>query len=163
MVTLDVYVPFRRFIKMMMKYIIPYILVICLVVSCTAIQERLAIKECKFSLVSVTPHDFTFSNLKLDFEIKGENPNPINAVLDKLTYTFYVNDTNVFSGTTGQGITIPAGKSKNFSTTITLEYANIGDALIEVIKLQTATYTIKARAYVSTVVGEISYPVDISL
>jgi LEA14-like dessication related protein len=140
-----------------------YIIALVLVVSCTAVQERLAIRECKFSLVSVTPHDFTFSNLQLDFEIKGENPNPINAVIDKLTYTFYVNDTNVFSGTTGQGITIPANKSKNFSTTITLEYTKIGEALIEVIKLQTATYKIKARAYVSTVIGEISYPVEISL
>jgi LEA14-like dessication related protein len=145
-----------------MKKIISFLSLVA-IISCTGIQERLAIKECTFSLVSVTPHDFTFSNLQLDFNIKAENPNPINAVLDKLTYTLYVNDTHVFSGTTGNKITIPANKSKSFSTTITLEYTNIGDALIEVIKLQTATYTIKARAYVSTVIGEISYPVEISL
>ncbi|KPJ74515.1 hypothetical protein AMJ52_00260 [candidate division TA06 bacterium DG_78] len=140
-----------------------YIIALVLVVSCTAVQERLAFKECKFSFVSVTPHDFTFSNLQLDFEIKAENPNPINAVLDKLIYTFYVNDTNVFSGTTGNKITIPANKSKSFSTTITLEYTKIGEALIEVIKLKTANYKIKAKAYISTAIGEISYPVEISL
>lgn len=145
-----------------MKQILNFFL-LAVVVSCASIQERLAIKECTFSLVSVTPHDFTFSNLQLDFNIKAENPNPINAVLDKLTYTFYVNDTHVFSGTTGNNITIPANKSKNFSTTILLEYTKIGEALIEVIKLQTATYKIKARAYVSTIIGEISYPIEISL
>jgi LEA14-like dessication related protein len=149
--------------KRTMRNNITYLVFICLMVSCTAIQERLAIKECKFSLVSVTPHDFTYSNLQLDFQIKAENPNAINAVIDKLTYTLYVNDTDVFSGTTGQGVTIPAHNSKNFSTTIILEYAKIGTALIEVIKLQTATYTIKARAYVSTAIGEISYPIEISL
>ena len=134
-----------------------------LIISCATVQERLAIKECKFSLVSVTAHDFEFYNMKLDFQLKVENPNKVDAVLDKLTYSFYANETNVFSGTTGQGIEIPAGKSKNFTTTITLEYNKIGQALIEAITMETATYTIEAKSYIKTPLGEISYPVEIVL
>lgn len=140
-----------------------YFLILTLILSCAAVKERLAIKECKFSLISVRPHDFTFSKFKLDFEIKADNPNSIDAVLDKLSYTFYVNETDVFSGTTGRGIKIPAGKSTNFSTTITLEYNKIGKTLLDVIKFGTATYKIKARVYIKTIIGEISYPVEISL
>jgi len=142
---------------------ITYFLSIALLVSCSAIKERLAIKECKFTLLSVTPYNFTFSSLNLDFEIKTDNPNKIDATLDKLDYTFYVNQTDIFSGTTGKGIKIMAGKSEKFVTTITLEYTKIGSAIVEAIKFQTAEYRIKAKAYVKTIIGELSYPVEIKL
>jgi LEA14-like dessication related protein len=131
--------------------------------SCTAVKERLAVKQCKFSLVSVIPHDFTFSNMKVDFKIKSDNPNNVDATLDKLTYTFFVNNTDVFSGTTGKGIKIPANNYTDFVTTILLDYTNIGGALVEAIKLKSASYKIQARVYINTVIGEISYPVEITL
>lgn len=147
---------------MFMK-IITYFLLIILSISCSAVKERLAIKECKFSLISVTPYNFTFSNLTLDFEIRANNPNKVDAVLDKLDYTFYINETDVFFGTTGKGIKIQAGKAEQFTTTITLEYTKIGEALVEAIKFKKAEYKIKAKAYIKTIIGEISYPVEITL
>ncbi len=134
-----------------------------LIIACAAIKERLAVKECKFSLLSVNPYDFTFSNLKLDFEIKSTNPNRVDATLDKFSYTFLVNDTEVFTGTTGKGVKIPAGKSENFTTTITLEYTKIGDVLVEALRLNKASYKIDAKAYINTPIGEISYPVVLGL
>ena len=134
---------------------------VCLFLCCTAVQERMAIKECKFVLVSVRPYNFTFSNLKVDFDIRVDNPNSIDARLDKFVYTFYVNNIDVFSGTTGNAISIPAKKSKQFSTTITLEYNKIGQALVEAMQLQTAAYRIAAKAYVNTILGPVSYPVEI--
>lgn len=136
---------------------------IIILVSCSAIKERLAIKECKFTLLSANPYEFTFSDLKVDFILKVQNPNDVDAVLDRLDYTFYVNQTDVFSGTTGKGLKISAGKSENFTTTITLEYTKIGQAITETLRLKTASYSIKAKAYIKTVIGEISYPVNISL
>ncbi|MGQ9465885.1 MAG: LEA type 2 family protein [bacterium] len=141
-------------------------LIICsivLLVSCSAVKERLAIKECKFTFVSANPYDFTFSDLKVDFILKVQNPNDIDAVLDRFDYTFYVNQTDVFSGTTGKGLKISAGKSENFTTTISLEYTKIGQAIVEVLRLKTASYSIKAKAYIKTIIGEISYPVNITL
>ena len=146
-----------------MKGIILFSITLCMVLSCAALQERLAIKECKFALVSVSPHSFTFSNLKVDFDIKVNNPNDIDAVLDKFVYTFYTNNTNVFSGTTGKTVNIKAKKSEQFTTTITLDYSSIGQALAEAMKVASAAYRIDARAYVSTILGEMSYPVNIEL
>lgn len=146
-----------------MKRLILFSTTLCLVLSCAALQERLAIKECKFALVSVRPHSFTFSNLKADFDIKVNNPNDIDAVLDKFVYTFFANNTNVFSGTTGKTVNIKAKKSEQFTTTITLDYSSIGQALAEAMKVGSAAYRIDARAYVSTILGEISYPVNIEL
>lgn len=143
-------------------FVMSVIGILC-VLSCASIKERLAIKECKFALLSVTPHTFTFSNFQLDFDIKVDNSNSIDAVLDKLVYTFYANNTDVFSGTTGRALNIKAGGSEQFTTTITLEYSKIGQALAEAMKLASAAYRIDARAYISTLLGEISYPVEIAL
>jgi len=144
----------------MKRYVVVPIIMILL--SCSFIKERVAIKECKFSLTDVTPYDFSFNDLKIDFTIKGQNPNKIDAKLDKLSYTFLINSKQLFSGTTGKGITIPSGKSTDFKTTISLDYNKVGDALVSAIKLGNVTYTIQATAYISTLIGEISYPVEIS-
>jgi LEA14-like dessication related protein len=131
--------------------------------SCAAIQERLAVRECVFDLVSVTPHDFTFNNVTVDFKVKADNPNNVDAVIDKFTYTFIVNSTDVFSGTTGKGITIPQKGTTDFVTSILLDYSKLSQTIIEVLKTQQASYTVKARAYINTILGEISYPVEITL
>jgi len=146
-----------------MKKILGFTFLLVIVLSCASIKERLAIKECKFSLISVKPHSFTFSNLKLDFEIGVDNPNNVDAILDKFVYTFFANNTQVFTGTTGNKVEVPAKKSTQFTTTITLEYNAIGQALAEAMRLGSAAYRIDARAYVSTILGEISYPVNIEL
>lgn len=138
-------------------------LIIVLLLSCSAVQERLAIRECKFSLTSVKPYAFTFNNFKLDFNIAVENPNKVDAVLDKLKYTLYADDSDLISGTTGKGLKIPANKSNNFTTTITLEYSKLSEVLISAIRLGKAEYKVKATAYIQTMIGEISYPVEITL
>jgi LEA14-like dessication related protein len=135
----------------------------CLFLACAAVQQRVAIKECKFFLTSVKPYNFTFSSVKVDFDIKVDNPNSIDALLDKFVYRFYVNDMDVFSGTTGNAISIPAKQSKQFTTTITLDYNKIGQALVEAMQLKTAAYRIEARAYINTILGPVSYPVQIEL
>jgi LEA14-like dessication related protein len=146
-----------------MKTILSSLVSLCLILSCSSIKERLAIKECKFRLLSVSPHSFTFSDFKVDFDIKVDNPNNVDAILDKLAYSFFANNTKVFSGATGKTVNVKAKKSETFTTTITLEYNKIGQALAETMKLGSATYSMDGRAYVSTVLGEISYPVSIEL
>jgi LEA14-like dessication related protein len=146
-----------------MKKILNAAVVLSLILSCASIKERLAIKECKFSLISVKPYSFTFNNLKLDFDIKVDNPNTVDAVLDKFVYKFYTNNTQVFTGTTGNKVEVEAKKSAQFTTTITLEYSAIGQALAEAMRLGSAAYRIDARAYINTILGEISYPVSIEL
>jgi len=146
-----------------MKRLLIFTFLLSVVLSCASLKERLAIKECKFSLLSVNPHSFTFSNLKVDFNINIDNPNNVDAVLDKFVYKFYANNTQVFSGTTGNKVEVEAKKSAQFATTITLEYSTIGQAMAEAMRLGSAAYRIDARAYVNTILGEISYPVSIEL
>lgn len=138
-------------------------MIIMLLLSCSAVQERLAIKECKFYLIAVKPYAFTFNNFKLDFNINVDNPNKIDAVLDKLQYRLYADESELISGTTGKGLKIPAKGSNSFITTVTLQYSKLGEVLTSAIRLGKAEYKVKATAYIETLIGEISYPVEITL
>ena len=138
-------------------------MIIMLLLSCSAVQERLAIKECKFYLIAVKPYAFTFNNFKLDFNINVDNPNKIDAVLDKLQYRLYADESELISGTTGKGLKIPAKGSNSFITTVTLQYSKLGEVLTSAIRLGKAEYKVKATAYIETLIGEISYPVEIML
>ena len=132
-----------------------------LLISCASVQERLALRECTFTLVEVSVYDYQYDRMKLDFVIRAKNPNNVNAVLDRFTYTMYVNEKDIFSGETNKQVTISAGKSTNFTTTVTLEYAKLGTALIEAMQFEKAQYNLKAQAHVATVLGDITYPISI--
>ncbi|KPK73037.1 hypothetical protein AMJ87_02965 [candidate division WOR_3 bacterium SM23_60] len=133
-----------------------------LLIACAGVQERLALKECTFAFVSVRAYDFQFDRMKLDFTIRASNPNQIDALLDRLTYTLYVNEIDVFSGTTGTQVKIPARAATNFSTTVRLTYAKVGTALIEAMKLEKAQYELRAQAHIATGLGDLTYPVLIT-
>ena len=80
-----------------------------------------------------------------------------------LKYTLYADESALVSGTTGKGLKVPAKKFNNFVTTITLEYSKLGEVLTSAIRLGNASYKVKATAYIQTLIGEISYPVNITL
>lgn len=132
-----------------------------LLISCAGVQERLALRECTFVLFGVRVYDFQYDRMQLDFIIEAKNPNQIDAILDKLTGTLYVNGVDIFSGTTGEQVRIPAGKSAKFATTTTVEYIKVGTALIEAMQFEKAQYELKAQAHISTLLGDLTYPVKI--
>ncbi len=134
-----------------------------LMLSCTFLKERLAVKECTFKMKQVRPYDFTLTDLKLDVTIDISNPNKVDAVLDKLDYTLFVAGENVISGTTNQRIKVLAGKSKDFLTTIGINYQSVSSAIIKAIKEGNPSYQIKGRAYIDTPIGSINYPITITL
>lgn len=130
-------------------------------ISCAGVQERMALRKCTFVLYGVRVYDFKYDRMQLDFIIEAKNPNQVDAVLDKLTGTLYVNGVDIFSGSTGEQVRISAGKSTTFSTNTTIEYIKVGTALIEAMQFEKAQYEFKAQAHISTLLGELTYPVTI--
>ncbi|MEO0226110.1 MAG: LEA type 2 family protein [candidate division WOR-3 bacterium] len=139
------------------------LLFLLLITGCSFLKERIAIKECTFKLKQVRPYDFTLTDLKLDLTVNIQNPNKIDAVLDRLDYSLSIAGENVFTGVMGQRQRIPAGKSKDILTTVVLNYQSVSMAIIKAIKEGNPTYSINGRAYIDTPGGSINYPVNISL
>jgi LEA14-like dessication related protein len=136
---------------------------VVLMLSCSLIRERLAVKECNFSLKQARPYEFTLSDLKLDLVIGIANPNKVDAVLDRFDYQLVVGGENVLSGATGQRTRILAGKTKDLLTTVTINYQSISTAILKALKEGNPTYEMKGRAYIDTPIGSLNYPVTIKL
>ncbi len=137
--------------------------ILTLLLGCSLIQERLAVKECKFSLKQARPYEFTLSDLKLDLTIGIANPNKVDAVLDRFDYQLVIAGENVLSGSTSQRIKVLSGKSKDFVTTVALNYQSISTAILKALKEGNPTYEMKGRVYIDTPIGSINYPVTIGL
>lgn len=139
------------------------LLILVLAISCSFLKERLAVKECNFKLRQARPYDFSLTDLKLDLTINIANPNKVDAVLDKLDYTLFVAGESIVSGATNQKIKVLAGKNKDFVTTVLINYQSISAAILKALKEGSPSYAVKGRAYIDTPIGQINYPITISL
>jgi len=55
--------------------------------SCSLIQQRVSLANCKFSLKSASLKGVDFSGFDLGIILNVQNPNEIDAVLDRITGT----------------------------------------------------------------------------
>ena len=103
----------------------------------------------------------SLSDIELKTFIEVKNPNKIDVVIEKFTYDFYVNDINAFSGIFSQRTEIKSGKSKTISMLIDIPYSRITKTILSLIKEKKADYRIKGRVYLSTLIGEFPFDVEI--
>lgn len=136
------------------------LIIFVLLLNCFIVQ-RVAVKNCQFSLESVDLVQATLADFTLCLKIGVKNPNTIDVVIDRLSYNFFVNEHSVFTGSTGEGSKIPASGSKTLTTPVKLNYLDIGSALVSAIKERKAHYKLTGTVYFDTVLGTFSYPVTI--
>jgi LEA14-like dessication related protein len=136
-------------------------MVICLSLGCTEFMKRVAVKELDFDLHKVSLIDYNLTIMKLKVDLKAHNPNDIDAVIDRLDYSFYINEKNAANGTTARKETVKAGKEKILSTTLSVNYINLGAAILEAVKNQKADFKLEGTVFVETPIGAITFPVDL--
>lgn len=135
--------------------------VLLLSCSCTEVLQRLALVNCRYAFQNITPLNVGLTSLDLRLAIKIENPNPVEVILDRLGFDFFVNDNRIFQGTMADRLTI---SSKGFSMmehNITLSYVDMGLAIISAVKQGKAAYRLTGNAHFDTPVGPLVFPVDI--
>ncbi len=135
--------------------------IVTFLLTCTYIQKRLAIKNCKFRFKDVQIVRIGLSDIELKTFIEVKNPNKIEVIIEKFTYDFYVNDINAFSGLFSQKTKIKPGRSRTISMLINIPYSKITKTIISLIKEKKAEYKIKGRVYLSTILGEFPFDVEI--
>lgn len=146
-----------------MKKAVPLFLVAvcCLSLGCSEFAKRMAVKELDFSLNRVSLVDYDMTYMTLNVDVEADNPNDVDAVIDRLDYSFSINDKNVANGTTAQKVTVKANKSKNISTKMKINYIKLGAALLEAVKNKTADFELEGTVFVETPIGAISFPIDL--
>jgi LEA14-like dessication related protein len=133
----------------------------CLSLGCSEFAKRMAVKELDFSLERVSLDEYDMTYMTLNVEVKADNPNDIDAVIDRLDYSFSINDNSVASGTTARKVTVEANKMKNISTKMKINYMKLGAAILDAVKNKTADFRMEGTVYVDTPLGAITFPIDL--
>jgi len=144
-----------------MKKVAIIVAVLIVFVGCSEIAKRIAVKELKFSLIGVSLIDYTLSDMTLKVDMRATNPNDIDAVIDRLDYSFFINDKNAANGTTAKKVTVKADGKKTFSTELTVNYLSLGVAILEAVQNKKADYRVDGKVYIDTQVGSIAFPVKL--
>ncbi len=135
---------------------------ILLFLSSCQVAERLAIANCKYSFLNIVPERIGLTSMDLKLSIQVDNPNPIDVVLDRIGFDFFVNNSKVFTGDMNNRLTIPAGGTEVIEHTVHLSYLRTGIAIIRAIKRKEAYYTLRGRATYDTKFGRFTFPVKIT-
>ena len=137
------------------------VVVCCLSLGCSEFAKRMAVKDLDFDLKRVSLVDYDMTYMTLNVDVEADNPNDIDAVIDRLDYSFSINDKNVADGTTARKVTVKANKAKNISTKMKINYLSLGAAVLEAVKNKTANFKMEGTVYVETPIGAITIPIDL--
>ncbi|MCK4575968.1 LEA type 2 family protein [candidate division WOR-3 bacterium] len=144
-----------------MKKIGIILILLALSFGCTELMKRVAVKELEFNLKRVSLIDYDLSTMTLKIDLDAYNPNDIDAVIDRLDYSFYINEKNAANGTTARKETVKAGKEKIVSTTLRINYLSLGVAILEAVKDKKADFRMEGTVFVETPVGAITFPIEL--
>lgn len=125
------------------------------------ILRRTQLQNCEFRLAGTSIKEIALTYLRLAINIDVTNPNRIDVVLDRMRFDLYVNDEHVANGVSNLKTRIPSGGSVKISPVVTLDYAQVGTAIISTIKNLGAKYKIVGTVYFDTPFGTMSFPVTI--
>ena len=117
-----------------------------LLASCSWIAQRKALATCKFSLKEVKLVNADFKGFELELGIEARNPNRVDAVLDKLDYSVYLEGVHLVDGVVSKPYRVPAGGRKVIRTKVKVAYSDLAQAKDVVLK---AVLERKAKVRVS--------------
>jgi len=139
------------------------ILGLVLLSGCTWIAQRKALADCKFSLNAVKLENMDFSGFTLQVKIKAENPNEVDAVLDRLDYTLFMEGVEVARGVVKEKQTIPKLGSGIITTSMTIKYSTIpemGDVVMTAVTKKKSKVKVTGTVHFDTPLGTLSHDIE---
>ncbi|MCS7245223.1 MAG: LEA type 2 family protein [candidate division WOR-3 bacterium] len=139
-------------------------LVLSILLGCAFFQERLNVKNLKFSYRDATIEALTMDRLNFIVNLEAYNPNDIDAVIDKLDYTVYFEDIKAISGYTNQTYEVKAKGRRIISVSGSILFSDLPD-LFKAIRASYGKSRVKItaelRPEVKTIIGKFRYKVKI--
>jgi len=139
-------------------------LILILLFGCSFIQERVNVKNLKFTYRSATIEALTLDKINFIVNLEAYNPNQIDAVIDKLDYVIYFEGYRAISGSTNQAYEIKANGRKIITVNGYILFADLPD-LFKAIKSSygksRVRITAELRPEVKTIIGKFRYTVKL--
>lgn len=138
--------------------------------SCSLIQQRINIANCKFSLKSASLKDVSLTGFTMTVFLDAYNPNDIEAVLDRLSGDLKLDDFKIATVSNSYKRVIKPKSSATVPIDISVSFSTLGKAVEPVknaIQRRRGTISFSGKAYVDynvPLIGKktFSYPVDVS-
>jgi LEA14-like dessication related protein len=138
--------------------------------SCSLIQQRVSLANCKFSLKSASLKGVDFSGFNLGILLNVQNPNEIDAVLDRITGTIKLDGYKIADVSNSYKRTIKARGSADVPIDVRVEFSSLGstvNAVRDIIQKRRAKVSFEGKGYVDyevPIIGKrsFSYPINLS-
>jgi LEA14-like dessication related protein len=151
----------RKIINVFVKTALAVVLITSC--GCKMIEQRKAIKDCKFDLENVEVKDISLTDITLTAYVGIENPNDDQVILDRIDFTLYSDKTKLADGSHKKQVKIQPGTRKVTPVAVKAPLKNLGAGLLgAVTKSGDVTYTMTGTVYIDTWIGTIEYPLKIS-
>ncbi|MEO0151863.1 MAG: LEA type 2 family protein [candidate division WOR-3 bacterium] len=139
-------------------------LILMLISGCMFLQERLNVKNLKFSYRGATIEALTLDRMNFIVNLEAYNPNSIDAVIDKLSYVIYFEGIRAISGSTTETYEIKAQGKRIITVQGSILFSDLPD-LFKAIKSSYGKSRVKITAEltpeVKTIVGKFKYKVKL--
>lgn len=136
--------------------------ILLLGVGCPNAEQRLALRECQFSLRDVSIRSFGGLELELLLTVGIFNPNDIDVIVDVVTYTVSVNGRRLGSGETDRDLTIRRGTREDLPVTLRLNLIDLGVAGASLRSSDQRLFRVDATYWVALPWGRKAFPVSFS-
>jgi len=140
------------------------------ILSCSLIQQRLTLANCKFSMKSASLKGVDLSGFNLEIILNVQNPNEIDAVLDRINGTVKLDGYKIADISNSYKRVIKAGGSADVPIDVRVEFSSLGSALnavSDIVQKRRANVSFEGKGYVDyniPVLGRrsFSYPINLS-
>ena len=132
--------------------------------SCTWIAQRKALANCDFSLHAVKLVNADFSGFELEVRLKAHNPNDVDAVLDRLDYTLFMEGVEVAQGVVSEKHTIPKHGEGIITTRLKVKYSTIpkmSDVVMTAVTKKKSKVRMTGTVHFDTPIGTLSHDVEV--
>ncbi|MEO0140442.1 MAG: LEA type 2 family protein [candidate division WOR-3 bacterium] len=132
--------------------------------SCTWIAQRKALANCDFSLHGAKLVNADFSGFELELKLNAKNPNDVDAVLDRLDYTLFMEDVEVAQGVVSEKQTIPKRGEGIITTRLKIKYSTIPkmvDVVMAAVSKKKSKIRMAGTVHFDTPIGTISQDIEV--
>ncbi len=132
--------------------------------SCTWVAQRKALADCDFSLNGVALKNMDFTGFTVELRLNAKNPNTVDAVLDRLDYTLFMEGMEVARGTVSEKQTIPAKGHGIIRTSLTVKYSTVPklrEVVLPALNKRKSRVKVLGTVHFDTPIGTISQDIQL--
>lgn len=111
------------------------------------------IKNFQLRLADLDVVETALTFAKLNVVIDATNPNGVDVLVDRMEFEVYVNGQNIGSGAASFREMFAPGESKKLKGKVAVDYISTGMAVLSIVKSDFASYSLRAKVYYETPMG----------